>query len=181
MRRQRMERPWRREGREAWRELGRAEPVPCSPVYRAHPGWLRIPSHGKPRCSAPRQQKWGLCKSRGSLFLHFFLSHFVFCKNLILISSDAIFLIVSIDSLQKWSDRSAMHMANRTGEEGMKVWEAVTAWSPSQPGFFFVPSIHFSLKAEIHRGTPPAPTCIPRDQKSWLLTTVAGSQLHERP
>ena len=59
-----------------------------------------------------------------------------------------------------------MHMANRTGEEEVKVWEAVTAWSASQPGFSFVPSIHFGLKAKIHRGTPLPPPASPGTRKA---------------
>ena len=57
-------------------------------------------------------------------------------------------------SFQSILYRNGVKVANRTGEEGVKVWEAVTAYCPSQPGFTFVPLIHFCLKAEIHRGTP---------------------------
>lgn len=58
--------------------------------------------------------KWEICAGHGAPCFYFLpsLSHFVFCKNLILTSPDAIFLIFSIDSLRKQSNRRAVDLFN---------------------------------------------------------------------
>ena len=106
---------------------------PLLPSVQSPPlGILEFLLMGCHAAQLPGNKSW-VCESQGAPCFYFFpsLFLFVFCKNLILNSLYAIFLIISIDSLQKWSNRSAMHLANRTGEEGVKVWEVVTAYCPS--------------------------------------------------
>ena len=83
-------------------------------VYRASPWGARNSFSWDATLLSSQATKAGFVQVRGlPVFIFFPLFHFVFCKNLILGSPDAIFFIVSIDSLQKWSNRSAMHLANR--------------------------------------------------------------------
>lgn len=67
--------------------------------------------------AVPRPALRDPCKSWGSLCLFFFLIlfRFIFCKNLILNSLDAIFFILSIDSSWERRTRNTLHVANAAG------------------------------------------------------------------
>lgn len=120
--------------------------------------------------SVPRPALRDPCKSRGSLCLFFFfnsLFRFIFCKNLILNSLDAIFFILSIDSSWKRRTRNALHVANAAGSRlqegsGATAGRTVTPPTPSRtpcpPG--------------AQRPQPPA---FPGGQGSQLSAAVRGS------
>lgn len=88
------------------------------------------------------------------------LSHFEFCKNLILTSPDAIFLIFSIDSLRKWSNRRAVNLFNGKDKKAFNGWEDKPCLLPSQPGLAFgVPALPYPcFRHETERHLPAGPS-----------------------
>ena len=149
-------------------------PVPCSPVDGPRPCVSQNSSSWEDTLLSSQATNVGFVQVTGSLFLFCSsLFHFVFCKKLILNSPDAIFFIFSIDSLQKWSNRSVTHLANGTGKEGQEDLGSshCLAHISARP-HLRVPTPGFCLEAERHRG----PTHLhPQGPEKRLLATTAGS------
>lgn len=121
----------------------------------------------------------GLYKSWGSLFLFFSsLFHFVFCKNLILNSPDAIFFSFELILCGNGITEVPCILLMKQDKKATKAWKAATGQSPSgetspsSPSPTHTPALAWKL-----RRTKALPTCIPRGWKSQLWATIGGSSL----
>lgn len=124
--------------------------------------------------------KCRVCTSHGAPCFYFFpsLFHFIFCKNLILNSPDAIFFSFELILCGNGITEVPCILLMKQDKKAMKAWKAATVRSPSGETSPSCPSpTHTPALAWKLRCTKAPPTCIPRGWKSQLWATIGGSSL----